>query len=69
VICHEISIRYALSAAAHANDLDRPYHVVPNATPYLFGADVLIAAANRLELLAEPPEAMPAVEAIAREAA
>jgi probable phosphoglycerate mutase len=49
VVCHEIPIRYALNAAAGSDDLDSPTHDVPNATPFLFGAQELRAAAVRLQ--------------------
>jgi 2,3-bisphosphoglycerate-dependent phosphoglycerate mutase len=53
VVCHELPVRYALNAAAGSSELDRPLHDIPNATPYLFDADVLAAAADRIELLAD----------------
>lgn len=53
VVCHEIAIRYALGALAGADDFDRAGYVVPNATPFLFSADALTAAAHRLEQSAE----------------
>jgi phosphoserine phosphatase len=53
VICHELPIRYALNATAGSDELDGPLHDIPNATPYLFDADVLAAAADRIELLAD----------------
>jgi probable phosphoglycerate mutase len=49
VVCHEIAIRYALGALGGADDLDRVGYDVPNAMPFLFSADALIAAADRLE--------------------
>ena len=53
VVCHELAVRYVLNAAAGSDELDRPFHEIPNATPYLFDADVLAAAADRIELLAD----------------
>jgi broad specificity phosphatase PhoE len=47
-ICHEIPIRYAVNAAAGSDDLDAPVHDVANATPYLFDADGLRRAVDRL---------------------
>jgi broad specificity phosphatase PhoE len=51
IVCHEISIRYALNAAAGSDDLDTPVHEVPNATPFLFGERSLGQAAERIEAL------------------
>ena len=51
VVCHEISIRYALNAAAGSDDLDGPVHDVPNATPFLFDEHSLGQAAERIEAL------------------
>ena len=51
VVCHEIPIRYALNAAAGSDDLDRPVHLIGNATPYLFDAAGLERAAARIESL------------------
>jgi probable phosphoglycerate mutase len=48
-ICHEIPIRYAVNAAAGSDDLDAPLHDVANATPYLFDADALSRAVDRLK--------------------
>ena len=53
VVCHELPIRYALNAVAGSDDLDHPFHEIPNATPYLFDGPVLAAAADRIELLAD----------------
>ena len=53
VVCHELPIRYALNATAGSDDLDRPFHEIPNATPYLFDGPVLAAAADRIEQLAD----------------
>jgi broad specificity phosphatase PhoE len=49
VVCHEIPIRYALNAAAGADDLDGPVHAIPNAVPYLFDAVTLERAADGIE--------------------
>ncbi|HEY2072880.1 MAG TPA: histidine phosphatase family protein, partial [Gaiellaceae bacterium] len=49
VVCHEIPIRYALNAAAGSDDLDRPEHSIPNATPYLFDDDNLRRAVEGIE--------------------
>ena len=51
VICHEIPLRYALNAAAGADSLDGPAHEIANATPYVFDAEALRRAADRIELL------------------
>jgi broad specificity phosphatase PhoE len=53
VVCHELPVRYALNAVGGSIELDRPVHDIPNATPFLFDADVLAAAAERIELLAD----------------
>jgi broad specificity phosphatase PhoE len=47
-VCHEIPVRYAINAAAGSPDPDRPFHDVPNATPFLFDADSLRRAAAAL---------------------
>jgi len=52
VVCHEIALRYALNAAAGSDDLDRPEHTLPNATPYLFEEPALERAAERIDALA-----------------
>lgn len=49
VVCHEITIRYALNAAAGSDDLDKPAHGIPNATPYLFDDASLARAAKRMQ--------------------
>jgi broad specificity phosphatase PhoE len=51
VVCHEIPLRYALNAARGSDDLDRPVHAIPNATPYLFDGGALARAAARIEEL------------------
>ncbi|MGN6796799.1 MAG: histidine phosphatase family protein [Gaiellaceae bacterium] len=46
-VCHEIPVRYAINAATGSPDPDRPFHDVPNATPFLFdGASLQRAAEN-----------------------
>jgi len=52
VVCHEIPVRYALNAAAGTDDLDRPLHDIPNATPYLFDAGSLRRAVDGIRALA-----------------
>jgi probable phosphoglycerate mutase len=53
VVCHEIPVRYALNAAAGSDQLDGPpFHELPNAVPFLFDAEVLTRAAERIEQLA-----------------
>jgi broad specificity phosphatase PhoE len=47
-VCHEIPVRYAVNAAAGSDDLDAPLHDVANATPYVFDADGLRRAVERL---------------------
>jgi broad specificity phosphatase PhoE len=54
VVCHEIPVRYALNAAGGSDRLDGPARALPNATPYLFTADALERAADRIEVLAGP---------------
>jgi 2,3-bisphosphoglycerate-dependent phosphoglycerate mutase len=51
VVCHEIPIRYALNAAAGSDDLDGPAHAIANATPFLFEAEALARAAERIDAL------------------
>ena len=51
VVCHEIPIRYALNAAAGSDDLDGPVHALWNATPFVFEADALRRAAERIAQL------------------
>ena len=53
IVCHELPVRYALNAVAGSDDLDRPFHDIPNTTPYLFDGPVLAAAADRIEQLAD----------------
>jgi broad specificity phosphatase PhoE len=53
VVCHEIPIRYALNAAADADELDGPpFHNIANAVPFLFDGAALADAAARIESLA-----------------
>ena len=47
-VCHEIPVRYAINAAGGSPDPDRPFHDVPNATPFLFDAEALRRAAASL---------------------
>jgi broad specificity phosphatase PhoE len=47
-VCHEIPVRYAINAAGGSPDPDRPFHDVPNATPFLFDAESLRRAAAAL---------------------
>ena len=47
-VCHEIPVRYAINAAGNSPDPDRPFHDVPNATPFLFDAAALRHAADQL---------------------
>jgi probable phosphoglycerate mutase len=51
VVCHEIPVRYALNGAAGSEQLDAPFHDIANATPYLFDADALTRASERIEAL------------------
>ena len=50
-VCHEISVRYAINAAAGSADVDGPAHAIANATPYVFDAAGLERAARRLAAL------------------
>lgn len=52
VVCHEIPVRYLANAAAGSDDLNGPLHYVANATPYLFDADSLGRAVERVRSLA-----------------
>ena len=47
-ICHEVPVRYAINAAGESPDPDRPFHDVPNATPFLFDAESIRGAAEFL---------------------
>jgi len=51
-VCHEIPVRYAINMAAASNEFDSPLHDVRNATPYVFDADGLRRAVERLRALA-----------------
>jgi broad specificity phosphatase PhoE len=51
-VCHEIPVRYAINAAGGSAGLDGPVHDVANAAPYLFDADGLARAVERLRELA-----------------
>ena len=51
-ICHEVPVRYAVNAAGDSRDLDGPLHDVANATPYLFDANGLRRAVDRIRELA-----------------
>jgi probable phosphoglycerate mutase len=48
-VCHEIPVRYAVNAFLGSDDLDRPFHDIANATPYVFDAAGLRRAAKQLE--------------------
>ena len=53
VVCHEIPVRYALNAAAGSDTLDGPpFHEIPNAVPFLFDAEALALAVERMVSLA-----------------
>lgn len=47
-VCHEIPVRYAINSAGGSPEPDRPFHDVPNATPFLFDAASLRRAADSL---------------------
>lgn len=47
-VCHEVPVRYAVNAAGGSPDPDRPFHDVPNATPFLFDGEALRRAAASL---------------------
>lgn len=51
VVCHEIPVRYAVNASEGSNELDHPLHDVANAAPYLFDADALRRAVDRMREL------------------
>jgi broad specificity phosphatase PhoE len=48
-VCHEIPVRYAVNAFLESDDLDRPFHDIANATPYVFDAAGLRRAVEHLE--------------------
>ena len=50
-ICHEIPVRYAVNAAADSDELDAPHHDIQNATPYVFDAEGLARAVERIRAL------------------
>jgi broad specificity phosphatase PhoE len=52
VVCHEMAVRYSVNSAAVSDDLERPFHDVANATPYLFDEVGLQAAMTRMRELA-----------------
>jgi broad specificity phosphatase PhoE len=52
VVAHEMVVRYSVNAAGGTDDLDRPLHDVPNATPYLFDEVGLRRAVSRMQELA-----------------
>ena len=51
VVCHEVSIRYALNGAASSDSLEGPVHQIPNAVPFCFDEDALERAAAGIERL------------------
>jgi broad specificity phosphatase PhoE len=53
IVTHEIPLRYAINAADGSDDLDGPTHQLANATPYLFDANALHRAVERIRRLAE----------------
>ena len=53
IVTHEIPLRYAINAADGSEDLDGPTHQLANATPYLFDANALRHAVERIRRLAE----------------
>jgi broad specificity phosphatase PhoE len=53
IVTHEIPLRYAINAADGSEDLDGPTHQLANATPYLFDANALGRAVERIRRLAE----------------
>lgn len=53
IVTHEIPLRYAINAADGSEDLDGPTHQLANATPYLFDANALRRAVERIRRLAE----------------
>lgn len=53
VVCHEIPVRYAVNAAAGSDTLDRPAHDIANATPYVFDAEGLRRAVDRMRASAQ----------------
>jgi broad specificity phosphatase PhoE len=53
IVTHEIPLRYAINAADGSENLDGPTHQLANATPYLFDANALRRAVERIRRLAE----------------
>jgi broad specificity phosphatase PhoE len=53
IVTHEIPLRYAINAADGSDNLDGPTHRLANATPYLFDANALRRAVERIRRLAE----------------
>jgi broad specificity phosphatase PhoE len=53
IVTHEIPLRYAINAADGSDNLDGPAHQLANATPYLFDANALRRAVERIRRLAE----------------
>jgi broad specificity phosphatase PhoE len=53
IVTHEIPLRYAINAADGSDNLDGPAHRLANATPYLFDANALRRAVERIRRLAE----------------
>lgn len=51
VLCHEISVRYAVNGAAGSEELDGPLRNVANAAPYLFDESALRRAVERIREL------------------
>ena len=51
VVCHEISLRYALNGAGGSDSLDGPVHELRNAAPYLFTEEGLARAVAGIERL------------------
>jgi 2,3-bisphosphoglycerate-dependent phosphoglycerate mutase len=54
-ICHEIPVRYAVNSLLGSGELDGPLHDVANATPYLFDADGVHRAVERMRELSRSP--------------
>lgn len=49
LVTHEITVRYLLNSAANSDDIAQPHRDVPNAVPFLFGAEAVDRAATRME--------------------
>ncbi len=49
VVTHELAVRYLLNGAAGSDDIAQPHRDVPNAVPFLFGAEAVDRAATRIE--------------------